>query len=95
MFLVFTNAYNVQIEELCIKVKTCRLTFEKYSFRISAVSPIILTMGYRGFLQSHLTKCRIIPQLGHDHFLPNPSKIHHSSVTIPFDFTSPAMLKML
>jgi hypothetical protein len=95
MISVFTNAYNVQGEELCIKVKTCRIKFEKYPFRISALSPIIWTLGFRGFLQSHQTKGQIILQLGHDHFLPNPSKVYHSSVTLPFDFTSPAMLKML
>jgi hypothetical protein len=91
------------MEELCINVKKQVAgwsignvvdlhSISTHSVRISAVSPVILT---EGFLQSLQTKGQIIPELGHNHFLPNPSKIHHSSVTVPLDVTAPAIKRIL
>jgi hypothetical protein len=85
-----TIAYNTAIQTSASELRSnkqdtrqySRLLIGKYSVRISAGIPVILTEALRGFPQSLQVKVGIVLRLGHDRYLPNPFQfifIHLSS----------------
>jgi hypothetical protein len=54
---------------------TKRTYIREFLVQISAEKPCVLIEVFRGFSETLQATARIVPQLGHYHFLPNSSQI--------------------